>query len=344
MNLDTARVAMLHQDPHPAHRGFTEAINADLIDYQRGSPELLRGTVAGDVLSGLSYPEYDVYLVEGSRPLYAALIQRLTSGGKLVYLCADHGLYQLGRPEFSGDSAVKSLIGKFGTPLVRSIGHRGIDGVVAVSEFAKEYTRPVVGSSTPIEIAHPFIQSDTYQTLAEVSPDYDTNVAVTIGRAWDYKGVDTLVDSWPRVRSSVPDAELHVVGKGHPEKYAQTPGVKVRGFVENLADAFSPASLFVQPSRVDAFPVSTLEAMRGGVPPLVTRTTGTRSEAQKIDSSLVVEPDGQSLAEGITAYFRRKTDHRHQLGARARERSERFDSESRKAAFRDAFRSVLTTI
>ncbi|WP_205254309.1 glycosyltransferase family 4 protein [Halorubellus sp. JP-L1] len=335
---------MLHQDTHPAHRGFAEAVGADLVDYHARSVGPLSGSVVADLVNGLTYPDYDVYIVEGSRPLYAALVRRFARGGKIIYLCADHGLYALGEGDFEGDSALKSLVGRFGTPLVRAVGRRGIDGVVAVSEFAAEFTRPVVGPDTPIEVAHPFVQPETYDALGDVDPAIGSNVAVTVARPWHYKGVDLLVDAWPQVRERIPDAELHVVGGGHPESYGDTEGVTVRGYVEELADAFRPAALFVQPSRMDTFPVSTLEAMRAGVPPLVTTGAGTRSEARAIDDALVVDPTPQALADGVVDYFERDVDDRRRLAAVARERGARFDADSRKAAFRDAFERVLADL
>jgi glycosyltransferase involved in cell wall biosynthesis len=344
MDLESVDVAMLHQDPHPAHRGFAEAIGADLVDYRRLSLGPLSGTVVADVANGLTYPDYDVYVVEGSRPLYAALVRRFTRGGTVVYLCADHGLYALGEGDFQGDSLLKSLVGRFGTPLVRAVGRRGIDGVVAVSEFAAEFTRPVVGPNAPIEVAHPFVQPETYDALGDVDPDLTSNVVVTVARPWHYKGVDMLVDAWPQVRESVPDAELHVVGGGHPESYGDTPGVTVRGYVEALADAFQPAALFVQPSRMDTFPVSTLEAMRAGVVPLVTNAAGTRSEARAIDDSLVVDPTPKALAAGVVRYLERDIDDRERLATVARDRGARFDAKSRKAAFRAAFERVLDAL
>jgi glycosyltransferase involved in cell wall biosynthesis len=337
-------VAMLHQDPHPAHRGFAEAIGADLVDYRRMALGPLSGTVLADVANGLTYPDYDLYVVEGSRPLYAALVRRFTRGGTIVYLCADHGLYALGEGDFQGDSFLKSLVGRFGTRAVRAVGRRGIDGVVAVSEFAAEFTRPVVGPDAPIEVAHPFVQPETYDALGAVDPDLASNVAVTVARPWRYKGVDLLVEAWPRVREAVPDAELHVVGGGHPESYGDTPGVTVRGYVEDLTDVFRPAALFVQPSRMDTFPVSTLEAMRAGVVPLVTNTAGTRSEARAIDDSLVVDPTPEALATGVVRYLERDPADRERLAAVARERGARFDVDSRKAAFRVAFEHVLDAL
>ncbi len=335
---------MLYQDPHPAHRGFAEAVDADLVDFQRHSLGPLSDSVVGDVYNGLRYPSYDVYLVEGSRPLYAALAHRAVRRSKLVYLCADHGLYSLGRADFEGSSGFKSLVGRFGRPAVREIGSRFVDGVVAVSAFAADFTRPVVGPDTPIEVAHPFIQPDVYDALGGVSPALDANVAVTVGRPWRYKGVDMLVEAWPTVRESFPEAELHVVGGGHPGSYAETPGVEVRGYVENLADAFAPASLYAQPSRMDTFPVSVLEAMRAGLPPLVTETTGTRSEAGALSSDLVVDPSPEALAAGVVAYFERDGAERRELSSRARERGATFDAETRKRAFAEAFDTVLEAL
>lgn len=344
MDPNGVRVAMLYQDPHPAHRGFAEAVGADLVDYHRVQVGPLGDTIVDDGINGLLYPDYDVYLVEGSRPLYAALTRRFTSTGRLIYLCADHGLHELGSADFEGDSIFKSLIGKFGTPVVRAVARHGIDGVIAVSEFAADFTRPIVGPDTPITVAHPYIQPETYDSLADVTPTLDDNIAVTLGRSWQYKGVDLLVEAWPTVRETYPDAELHVVGSGHPEPYDEVAGVRRHGYVEALGDAFEPASLFIQPSRVDTFPVSTLEAMRAGLVPLVTETTGTRSEARAIDPELVVPADPTSLADGVQGYFQRSHEDRKSLSKAARSRSERFDPESRKAAFRDAFHDVLKAL
>lgn len=341
MDPDAPDVAMLFQDPHPAHRGFAEAVGADLVDYRGREPNQLGNGLPADVVNGLSLPDYDVYIVEGSRPLYTAVINRVVHGGRLVYLCADHGLHAVGKGDFEGDSLLKSLIGRFGTPAVRAVGTQAIDGVVAVSEFAAEFTRPVVGPGTPIEIAHPYIQPDVYDALGGVSPDLESKNVVTVGRPAPYKGIDLLVDAWPEVREEHRDAELHVVGGGHPECYSGVEGVKLRGYVEGLADAFRPASLFVQPSRMDTFPVSTLEAMRAGLPPLVTTGAGTRSVAREVNRDLVVDPNPESLARGVIKEFGRSQSTKRRFAACARRVGSRFDAESRKKAFCEAFTDVL---
>lgn len=341
MDLETASIAMLYQDPHPAHRGFAAAIDADLVDYRRRSAGPFTDTLVDDVYNGLRYPEYDVYVAEGSRPLYAAVVHRALTGGRLVYLCADHGLYELGRGDFAGDSVVKSLIGRFGVGGVRAAARRYVDGVIAVSEFAAEFTEPFVGSDTPVAVAHPYVQSDVFDRLQSVEPTLDRPVAVTVAQGARYKGVDLLVDAWPTVRSRHPDAELHVVGRGHPESYADTPGVVVRGFVDDLGDVLAAASLYVQPSRMDTFPVATLEALCAGLPPLVTTQTGTRSVAREVAAQLTVEPTTDALAAGVGDYFDRPVDERAALSTAARERGATFDEATRTAAFAEAFERIV---
>lgn len=344
MNAEEASVAMLHQGPHPAHRGFAEAIDADLVDYRGYAKGRLADSFAADLVNGLRYPPYDVYLVEGSRPLYAAMVNRLRGSARVIYLCADHGFYDLGQTNFDGDSPAKSLVGRFGLPVVRAVGRWGIDGAIAVSSFAAEYCRPFLASDAPLAVAHPFVQPEKYDELLAVEPAYDEPVAVTVGRGSHYKGIDRLVAAWPTVRESHPDARLLVVGADHPARYEVVQGVEVAGYVESLPNTLADASLFVQPSRVDAFPVSTLEAMCAGLPPLVTETTGTRSEAREVDAALVCESDESGLASGVIDYFDRSVDERRALGRRARERGRRFDADSRTDAFADAFEAVLEAL
>jgi glycosyltransferase involved in cell wall biosynthesis len=92
---------------------------------------------------------------------------------------------------------------------------------------------------------------------------------------------------------------------------------------------------------MDTFPVTTLEAMCAGVPPLVTDRTGTRSEVRALDDGLVVESTASALAAGVAAYFDRSVRDRRRVGANARERGRCFNRVTRIAAFRRAFYDVV---
>lgn len=342
MDPEAARVVMLCTDPHPAHAGFARAVGAERVGFRERSAGPLAGSVAEDALNALAYPDADVYLVEGSQPLYAATLARARTGAKLVYLCADHGLHDLGRGSFAGRSGLKTLVGRFGRPAVRAVARRSVDGCVAVSGFAADFVRPFVGDA-PVRVAHPYVQPERYDALLALDAPPDAPTVLTVGRGARYKGVDLLVEAWPRVRRRHPDATLHVVGAGHPDRYEEVAGVRVHGFVEEsrLTALFAASALFVQPSRMDTFPVSTLEACCAGRVPLVTETTGTCSEARALDPSLVVAPTSDALAAGVADFFDRPRGERETLAAQARERGRSFDAATRQAAFRRAFEDVV---
>lgn len=326
-------------DPHPSHRGFANAIGAELIQIGDGDADAIR-TLVKEIRQGIAISDYDFLIAEGSRPLYATLANSSIRNTRLVYLCADHRLYELWNSEIQIDSfytLFKAGASRFGKPAIKHLCQTQIDGVIAVSQFAAEFVRPIVGQGTPIEIAHPFIQPEKYNTLGGVEPTLDGNTAVTVGQASRYKGVDMLVEAWPDVRAENSKAELHVVGSGHPKSYEDTEGVIVHGFVEDLTEVFAKASLYVQSSRMDTFPVSVLEALRAGLPTIVTETTGSRSEIEELDQNMIVKPTPKGLEDATTTYFDKDIETRSRLSGIARNRSEQFNQQTKKAEFKIAF-------
>ena len=79
-----------------------------------------------------------------------------------------------------------------------------------------------------------------------------------------YKGVDTLIRTWPEVLTAVPDAQLVVVGDGEDRIYLERLSrqlgvqslVRFQGSVddEELALQYRQASIFALPSRTRLFP------------------------------------------------------------------------------------------
>lgn len=290
-----------NEELHPAHRGFAESVDADVLSISNTSPHSIKSFYQ-ELNRAHSIGEYDIVIAEGSRPLYAGLVHKTVYNSHLVYLCADHRLYDLWNSSVDVDSAYtffKYILGEYGKPIVRTTAQRGVDGIIAVSGFVKEYLRPIFGDAVPIRVAHPYIQPDLYDMLGSVEPNLDQKKAVTVGRSTYYKGVDLLIDAWPAVREQHPSAELHVVGKGHPEYFAETAGVTVRGFVEDLVEVYANAGLCVQPSCVDPFPVTVLEALRAGLPAVVTESTGTQSEINELDDQLIALTTPEGLSESI---------------------------------------------
>jgi Glycosyltransferase len=343
-------IAMLYhgnsEDLHPAHRGFAESINADILSVSETDPHSVKSFYQ-ELRRGYAIGDYDTVIAEGSRPLYTGIIHKMTHGSDLVYLCADHRLHNLWNNSVEFDSAYslfKHILGKHGKPGVRAVAQHGIDGIIAVSEFVEDYLRPIFCDRVPINIAHPYIQPDLYERLRTTDPNHDQKVAVTVGRATRYKGVDLLVDAWPTVRNKHPDAELHIVGKDHPKSYADTPGISVEGFVNDLAAVYANANLYVQPSRIEPFGVAALEGLLTGLPAVITKSTGVRSEISKIDDNLIAPTTADGLSSAINWYFDQSQVKKQELSEIAKRRGERFNPDERKQAFREEFEKLSTKI
>lgn len=333
---------------HPAHRGFADAVAADPVVVEfRQPPGPLRDTLVGDVRAAVAadFPERDVYVTENDAVLYAApVLKRRHPDATVVHLAASDrllGSLCVGRPDRSRLwTAKRCANSRVDHAILRRILRRYCDGVVAVSEFARDRVR-AAAPDLPVRVATPYVQPEVAAALSGVDPDLDAPVAVAVGAWREHKGFDLLVEAWPRVRERHPDAELRLVGPDHPGAYADTLGVTVRGFVPDLAAELSAASLCVHPARIEAFGVSVVEAMRAGVPAVVTETTGARSAVEAVEESLVVPPTPRALADAVADYFDAPAERRRALSAASVEASESYAAEERIPAFRRALGGVL---
>ena len=331
--------------PHPAHQGFAEAVDADLLSLDQISIPIdyVQQSILEEMINGVMLPNYDIYIAEGTRALYGALTNQILRKSILIYLAGDQALYKLMDESYDLDDSVNRVISNYGMSILKKLFNEYIDGVIAVSDFSAEYTSHVLPEK-PMRVAHPYIQPELFGELGEISPELERNVAITVGAFDSYKGQDLLVKAWETVRSHHPEARLLLVGSGYPERFRNVSGVRLLGYVDDLPEAISRASLYVQPSRVDNFPVSVLEAMRAGLPAVVTNTTGSKSEVMHLGSDFIAEPTAQSLAKSVSRYFSLPLSDRNLLSKTAREIGSGFDAISRKKSFRSQFEALLNEV
>jgi glycosyltransferase involved in cell wall biosynthesis len=171
-----------------------------------------------------------------------------------------------------------------------------------------------------------------------------SNRVVTVCESRDHKGVDLLVEAWPDVRSVYPEAELHVIGQGHPETYADTDGVRVRGFVQDLVEEYAHAEVYVHPARRDAFGVSVVEAMLGGAIPIVTETTGAREVVQAVDPNLISKPSVTDLTDTLIEVMGAKTSQKRAWRSESRQQATAYTANNKRAEFERRFETLLSRI
>jgi glycosyltransferase involved in cell wall biosynthesis len=132
--------------------------------------------------------------------------------------------------------------------------------------------------------------------------------AAFLGRLAPEKGLDLLIDAWPTVRETFPNARLTIVGEG-PERPALEARVERLGLIgavelpgtsDDSTAVLRTSDLFVLPSREEGMSIALLEAMALGVPLVATSIPGNRRVIQTFKHGRLVAPeDSAALARGI---------------------------------------------
>jgi glycosyltransferase involved in cell wall biosynthesis len=141
-------------------------------------------------------------------------------------------------------------------------------------------------------------------------PRVDSDLVLFVGRLEYYKGVDLLLESWPKVRATRPKARLVVVGAGNAEAAMRSraaalglgESVHFAGFVSQEAKVewLQRAALLVQPSRKEGWGLTVLEANACGTPVVATRVPGLRDSVRDGETGILVpSADSDALAAGI---------------------------------------------
>ena len=111
-----------------------------------------------------------------------------------------------------------------------------------------------------------------------------------------------------------------------------------------MGSIFEKCSLFVQSSRFDAFPVATLEALRAGLPAIVTEMVGAREVVEKLGRDFIRKVDAEDIANGILKYLDLSEEEKFKLSEKARQLSEPFNKSEMCERFKKEFWKVVEAI
>jgi glycosyltransferase involved in cell wall biosynthesis len=132
--------------------------------------------------------------------------------------------------------------------------------------------------------------------------------AVFVGRLAPEKGLDVLLDAWPKVLESRPGALLTLVGQGpertrleeHTSRLGIASSIDFAGIAVEVESALRSCDLFVLPSREEGMSIALLEAMALGMPIVASAIPGNRGLIREgVDGVLFTPESPDSLASVI---------------------------------------------
>jgi glycosyltransferase involved in cell wall biosynthesis len=137
--------------------------------------------------------------------------------------------------------------------------------------------------------------------------------AIFVGRLAPEKGLGTLIDAWPGVRQTFPQARLILIGEGPErprlEELARSLGLSLGpdqavdfpGALDDVNRELRAADLFVLPSKEEGMSIALLEAMALGLPLVASSIPGNRRLISDYKHGRLAPPeDAQTLARVIT--------------------------------------------
>jgi glycosyltransferase involved in cell wall biosynthesis len=133
-----------------------------------------------------------------------------------------------------------------------------------------------------------------------------------IGRLVHNNGIQDLLSALPEVLEVHPDTKVHIVGSGPMEENVRekiraeglSNSVTVYDYVEDITEMYDAASVFCRPSYSEGLPLTMLEAMASGVPPVVTAIAGVPEVVTNRETGILLEPGKpDEIEQAITELF-----------------------------------------
>ncbi|HEY2029866.1 MAG TPA: glycosyltransferase family 4 protein [Myxococcales bacterium] len=315
--------------------GLARQENIDGVQVHRvGDSALPRGIRVGSYLAGafqaLHALKNQIHVVHAHQLLGPALVGWLARafGGKPLLL-NPHS------PDEVGMLEARKLFGRLHLAALRRYG----DGFVSICDpIAKELARAGIDPSR----IHPIpngVDTDVFRpATADERAKLRHQLALSplpavvySGRLARVKGVDVLLEAWPRLETQ---AQLVIVGDGEEAEGLRTRAATLRnvrfaGRVDDPGRWLRAADVAVLPSRGEGLSVALLEAMACGVPTVATAVGGSPGAiADGVDGLLVPPEDPQALADALLRASRtpalgvgarRRVVERHSMDAIARQ-------------------------
>ena len=189
--------------------------------------------------------------------------------------------------------------------LLARIGLRRADGIRTISAYTSGVVREAGGEPTATFAA--FMDLEPFLATRPVPPP-EHPVALFVGVLERYKAVDVLADAWRLAAPRVPQATLHLVGRGTlrevPERLVAELPEQTRWTerleTDEVARTLDEATVLVLPSRSEGLGRVVVEAFCRGRGVVASRVGGIPDLVDDGTTGILVSPgDPQALADAL---------------------------------------------
>lgn len=214
--------------------------------------------------------------------------------------------------------------------------------IVTVSESSKQDIIDIgLGTEDSISVVNPGIDLKQFgKTKKTTHPSI-----AYVGRLKQYKNIDTVIRAMPSILEKVPRATFTIAGEGEEmlelQKLTKKLGLeKVITFSGKITEAekhklFSSAWVVVQPSMVEGWGITVIEANASGTPVIASNVKGLRDSVVHGKTGILVQAKSEEeFATAITEILANQ-QLRTQLSSAALKWSKNFDWDESADHFRD---------
>ena len=246
--------------------------------------------------------EPDAVIAQGAQETALALFARRLARSRTRVILDLHGNWRA--PTRLYGSRARRLLDPLSDALARSALRRA-DAVRTISGYTTRLVR--MHGVEPAAEFPAYMDLEPF-TAKPVVPLPDAPRALFVGVLERYKAFDVLADAWRRVAAEVPDAVLHVVGRGALAHLAQALVDDLPGRVEwaqnlsaeEVADALDASTILVLPSRAEGMGRVLVEAACRGRGVVGSRVGGIPDVVADGETGILVPPeDAQALGDAL---------------------------------------------
>ena len=219
--------------------------------------------------------------------------------------------------------------------------------MLTISESSRQAMEKIgLGKKKTIQIVVPGVDIVRAKVQKTTHPSI-----VYLGRLRSYKSVDILIKAFAEVVKQIPEAKLTIAGDGETMKNLKNltkmmgvePSVKFTGRVtdEIRAKIFTKAWIAVQPSMVEGWGITNIEANVCGTPVVASNVDGLRDSIIDGKTGLLVPPQNVAVLAKVLKDLLIDQKYLGELSVNATEYAEQFSWERSTTEFLEVIDSVF---